>query len=171
MNWIIITFPEFKSLLFLPEYKPYTTQLSLWNIRNLHCIVLHCKIYYLHMRIQIVSGVRQCLISCIFILRFVDRASLCNLANKANLVHNFSNYVYFFSLHASGDYVPIIRRNNCIYATLGTCYSVWMIVWYAGWNEIPPCIPHSHLYRITSTKCHINTVVSPDDGHIIARSM
>jgi len=21
-----------------------------------------------------------------------------------------------------------------IYATLGTCYSVWMTVWYAGWN-------------------------------------
>ena len=30
---------------------------------------------------------------------------------------------YFLSLHVSGDYVPIIRRNNCIYATLGTCYS------------------------------------------------
>jgi len=31
--------------------------------------------------------------------------------------------------------VPIITRNNCIYVTLGTCYSVWMTVWYAGWNE------------------------------------
>jgi hypothetical protein len=30
---------------------------------------------------------------------------------------------------------------------------------------IPPCIPGSHAYRITSTKCRINTVVSPDDGH------
>ena len=28
--------------------------------------------------------------------------------------------------------MPIIRRNNCIYATLGTCYFVWMTVWYAG---------------------------------------
>jgi len=25
--------------------------------------------------------------------------------------------------------------------------------------------------RITSTKCRINTVVSPDDGHIVARNM
>jgi hypothetical protein len=49
-------------------------------------------------------------------------------------VHNFSQYIYFFSLHISGDYMPIIRRNNCIYATLGTCHSVWMTVWYAGWN-------------------------------------
>ena len=37
-----------------------------------------------------------------------------------------------FSLHVSGDYVPIISGNNCIYATLGTCYSIWMTVWYAG---------------------------------------
>jgi len=59
---------------------------------------------------------------------FVDRASLYNLVNKANFVHNFSWYVYFFSLHVSGNYVPIIRRNNCIYVTLGICYSVWMTV-------------------------------------------
>jgi hypothetical protein len=49
--------------------------------------------------------------------------------------------------------VPIIRRNNCVLATLGTCYSVWMIV----------CIPDSHPHK--------NTVVSPDDGHIVVRNM
>jgi len=57
-------------------------------------------------------------------LYFVDRAFLYNLLNKANLVHNFSYYVYFFSLHVSGDYVSIIRRNNSIYATLGICHCV-----------------------------------------------
>ena len=46
----------------------------------------------------------------------------------------------FLSVHVSGDYVPITRRNKCIYATFGTCYSVWMTVWYAL---------ESHLYRIT----------------------
>ena len=59
-----------------------------------------------------------------------------------------------------GDYVPINRRNNCVYVTLGTCYSVWMTVWCA--------------HRITvhkSTKCYINTVVSPDDGHTVTRNM
>ena len=48
----------------------------------------------------------------------------CYLVNKANLVHNFSWYVYFFSLHVSGNYVSIIRRNNCIYTTLRICHSV-----------------------------------------------
>ena len=28
--------------------------------------------------------------------------------------------------------MAIIRRNDCFYVTLGTCYSVWMTVWYAG---------------------------------------
>jgi hypothetical protein len=48
------------------------------------------------------------------------------LVNKANLVHIFSWYIYFFSLHVSGNYVRIIRRNNCIYATHDICHSVWM---------------------------------------------
>ena len=36
-------------------------------------------------------------------LCFVDRASLYNLVNKANLMHNFSLYIYLFSLHVLGD--------------------------------------------------------------------
>ena len=61
--------------------------------------------------------------------------------------------------------MPIIRRNNCIYTTLVTCHSVWTSVWYAGF------IPDTHPYRITNTTCRINTVVSPGDGHIVARNM
>ena len=82
-----------------------------------------------------------------------------NIVNKANLMHNLSYYVYFFSLHVSVDYVPTIWRNNSIYATLGTCYSVCMTVWYIG------RIPDSHPYRVTNTKCRIDAVISPDDGH------
>jgi len=36
---------------------------------------------------------------------------------------------------------------------------------------LPTCIPDSHLYRVTYTRCHIGTVISPDDGHIVARNM
>ena len=73
------------------------------------------------------------------ILCFVDRASLYNIVNKANLVHNFSCYVYFSSLHVSGDCVV--------------------------------CIPDSHPHKVTSTKCRIHTVISPDDEYIVARNM
>ena len=51
-----------------------------------------------------------------------------------------------------------------IYSTVGICHSVWMTVWYAGWND-------SHPYRVPSAKCHIDTVVSPDDEHVVARNM
>jgi len=36
---------------------------------------------------------------------------------------------------------------------------------------IPPYIADSHPYRITSTKCLINTVVSPYGGHTVARNV
>jgi len=59
-----------------------------------------------------------------------DYLKKIHLVNKANLVHNFAWYVYFFSLHVSGDCVPIIRRNNCVHATIGACHSVWITIWY-----------------------------------------
>jgi len=59
------------------------------------------------------------------------------------LVHKFSSYVYCFSLHVSGNYVLIIGRKYRNYATPGICHSIQMTVWYAGRNEIQPCIPHN----------------------------
>jgi len=52
--------------------------------------------------------------------------------------------------------------------TLDTCYSACVPVWYAA---ILSCIPASHPYRRTSIKCHMNTVVSPDDGPTVAWNM
>ena len=46
-----------------------------------------------------------------------------------------------------------------------------MTVWYAGYARCIPCIPDSHPHRVTNNKCHIDTVISPDDGHIVARNM
>ena len=57
------------------------------------------------------------------------------------------------------------------HVTLGSCHSVWMPVWYVGWNIILPCIPDSHPHTVTSTKCRIDTVISRDDGHTVARNM
>jgi len=77
-------------------------------------------------------------------------------------VHKLSYYVNFFSLHVSGNYVPIIRGNDCICATLGICHAV---------DDCLVCIPDSHPHRVTNTKCRIDTVISPDDGHIVALNM
>jgi len=40
-------------------------------------------------------------------------------------------YVYFYSVHVSGNNVPIIRRIECINAVSSICYSVWATVRYA----------------------------------------
>ena len=37
--------------------------------------------------------------------------------------------------------------------------------------SIPPCMPDSHPYRVINTKCCTDTVISPNDGHIVARNM
>jgi len=39
---------------------------------------------------------------------------------------------------------------------------------YAGYA---PCITDSYPHRVTSTKCRIDVVISPDDGNIVARNM
>jgi len=49
-------------------------------------------------------------------------------------------YVYFYSLHVSGNHVPIIRRINCINEIPYICHSVWTTFWYAGLDFIPTCI-------------------------------
>jgi len=44
--------------------------------------------------------------------------------------------------------------------------------WLSGMQGgMEPCIPDSHPHRVTNTKCRTDTVISPDDGHIVARNM
>ena len=52
-------------------------------------------------------------------------------------IYSWCIYIYQY-LHVSGDYGSIITRNNCVYATLGTYYSVWITGMQVG---IPLCIP------------------------------
>jgi len=68
------------------------------------------------------------------------------------------------SLHVLGNYVPIIRRNYCIYATLFFS-SLWVAAWAASQQTRQPPI-QSEEYR-----CRIDTANFPDDGHIVARNM
>ena len=67
------------------------------------------------------------------------------------------------SLHVSGNYVPIIKRTVCIYATLVffTLYG-----WLSGLPQGRQPPTQSEKYQ-----CRIDTVSSPDDGNIVARNM
>ena len=55
----------------------------------------------------------------------------------------------------------LVQNLFLVYLSISTCGM------QGGMSFIPPCIPDSHPYRITSTKCRKNRVVSPDDGHTV----
>jgi len=58
-----------------------------------------------------------------FVLSFVDGPFLYNLVNKSNLVH----ILFLVQLSIStcfGRLCPHHQEKQCVYATLGTCYSM-----------------------------------------------
>jgi hypothetical protein len=89
------------------------------------------------------------------IIRHAVNAEMSSFVNRTNLVYKFSYYIYCFTLHVSGIYVPIIRRNNCIYTTPGIFHSVWMTVWYAGRDETASSL-HYRQSSIQSDKCQVS---------------
>jgi len=61
-----------------------------------------------------------------------------------------SQYIYICpSLQVSGCFGPIIRRENCVSATLVTCYPVWMTGWY-DWAYAPTYQTVIHMWRLTN---------------------
>jgi len=75
------------------------------------------------------------------------RGNLC-FVDRASLINlvNKDNLVYNFF-----KYVNFFLHVSCYY--------------------VPICIPDSHPHRVTNTKCPIDTVISPDDGQIVARNL
>jgi hypothetical protein len=73
----------------------------------------------------------------------------------------FYVYVYLYSLRVLGSHVPIIRRINCINTTSGMslCIDGRLVCRFLHLHA-------SHLYRVTYTRCRIDTINFPDDGHI-----
>jgi hypothetical protein len=62
---------------------------------------------------------------------------------------------------SSGELIAPIR--HLLYVTLFGV-QVWM-------RPIQTCTPNVHLYSVTYTKRRINTINSPDDGHMAVRNI
>jgi len=75
------------------------------------------------------------------------------IVNKADLVHSFLSMFISF--------LYMFRATMCPSSGETTVFMLQFVL----------VILYDCLHRITSTKCRINTVVSPDDGHIVARNM
>ena len=117
---------------------------------------------YTFRRPRLFCTVRRCNNTFLFRSRISNK--LCLLVKKTNLVHNL------FLLHLCLSISTCFGR---LWAHLREIQLCLCDTWYLlfGVNDCPPCIPDSHPHRITSSKCRINTVVSPEDGPIVARNM
>jgi hypothetical protein len=80
----------------------------------------------------------------------------------------FNSILYMFRAAmrpSSGEL--IVSMQHMVYVTLYT-YSSGVQVWM---SLIQTCTRNGHLYRVTYTRCRIDTINSPDDGHMAARNM
>jgi len=77
------------------------------------------------------------------------------------------------SLHVSGNYVPIIRRTHCIYATLVffVLEQVDSFINYTILCHKIVIFKTIHLFQNEKYQCRTDAVSSPDNGHIVARNM
>ena len=104
-------------------------------------------------------------------LCFVDRVSLYNLLQIeptwcTNFLNMFISFLYMFRTimcPSSGENTVLMR--HLVFVTL------YRLLSGMQGGFIPPCIPDSHLYRVTNTRCCIGTVFSPDDENIVSRNM
>jgi len=80
----------------------------------------------------------------------------------------FISFLYMFraTMCPSSEEITVFMR-HLIFDTL----CGWMSGMQGGMSLIPPCIPDSHPHSVTNTKCRIDTVISPDDGHMVGRNM
>jgi len=70
---------------------------------------------------------------------------------------------------SSGELIVSIRHLVCVTPcryTFGV--QVWMRLQS---SVIQTCTPNGHLHRVTYTRCRIDTINSPDDGHMVSRNM
>jgi len=100
-----------------------------------------------------------------FVFRFLN---VYFLVRKANLVRNL--FLVYMSIFACFGRLCAHRHEKqlclCDTSCLLFCVDDWLVC-----GSICSCIPDSHPQRMTSTKCRLNTDVSPDERHIVARNM
>jgi len=124
--------------------------------------------------VEIIRGIILSRLNPALFFKILNQGSKWVFVNNQLDAQYFFMYVYFYFLHVSGTHVSIIRRINCINTTYGICHCVQMTVWCAGLDElgwVSSKLAHQTAICIEwHTRC-IDTINSPDDGHIAARNM
>ena len=96
----------------------------------------------------------------------------CNSLQAEHLSRHLQSYFrYFMFVDCAYPYNPVNKPTWCtifilsifIFVNLYMFRAVMCCLVCRAERNVPPCIPHSHPYRKTNTKCRINTVLSSDD--------
>jgi len=96
-------------------------------------------------------------------------SNMLNLVNKANLVHNLLDtlisfpYVFRATMCPSSGEITVFMRHLVLVILYGRLSGIQ--------GGMTPCVPDSRPHRVTNTMFRIDTVISPDDGHKVARNM
>jgi len=103
-------------------------------------------------------------------LMFCWPCILYNLVSRTNLVHNF--FLNMFSAFLYMFRATMCPSSGEVTVTMQHLVFVTLYRWLSGMQGgIHSALHTSHPYRVTNTRCRIGTVISPDDGHIVARNM
>ena len=97
---------------------------------------------------------------------FVNKPTWCTICS-----YMFISTLYIFRTAvcpSSGELILSIL--HLVYVTLCSWPS-GMQVGMKKMSFIPTCIPDGNLHRVTYTRCRIDTINSPDDGHMAVRNM
>jgi hypothetical protein len=85
-------------------------------------------------------------------------------------MHSSFSYICLFQFSTCIEHSCVHHQENKLYQ-----YDTWYMSLYVGdrlgGSSIQTCIPDGHQNRVTYTMCHIDTINSPDDGHMGARNM
>jgi len=82
------------------------------------------------------------------------------------LLSIFVSLLYMFraTMCPSSGEITVSMRHLVFVTLYGWCLVCWL-----EWNSNQQT--RRHPYRVTNTRCRMDTVISPDDGHMVARNM
>jgi len=88
--------------------------------------------------------------------------------SKTNEIHQILKFILFYSspLHVSDGLSVHHQESKTVHTASGICHTDSADSLLAGTST-----PNGHLYRLIYTRSRIDTINSPDDGHMAARNM
>ena len=115
----------------------------------------------------------------IFFFFFLKRYNFKELFHQPTLMHNFLYslticFLHYYPRHVSSINMPIFRRRNCIHTASGIfalCKRLHSTLVESGLQSALNYCTVQPFTESEDTRCCVNTISPPEDGHVNARNM